>query len=620
MQVKQQTTYSTNFQSFNIKSLRNGKDAILDAKSSKIGNIIGQKTSIIRPLIQDIPADRSLFMDKLVANYNLNNFRIKNTLKDNSDSLLDIFNSVKTPQAEHFSIVSKSDMPFETLKTVFDTATDKKSLSFVETLQRDILDGSKESAGHIIEMLKSPNREKYLKNPQEYKSYLVLNSENKDAIKNLDKLVNEGNYNKEVYDIKLSIQEMSKNKKLAPIVNGNEDIFENYYSKEGTKLLNRFTDNYINKRHDYTYKDIRNILDIYKTTTKENIKSRLEVIDQFRLVDINGQNNGSEIDAMNKLFTRMDENKHAQNFVHNALGDGLKIENIKELNNILDTIPAEQAEIFHKNIVNIVKNTNPEERKSALLKDIKNPFFSNPQNEKSNKIISTPSKKPGLIMKCFKFIENKINIERFNRLNKPQMPKTDTQHKVVDFIRIPTISESLALVPQQNNDGVKLLTGLVQKPNSNTKKLKIKSDIQAVISQKLGTKTYENQQERYSTKATIMRLKLLPEIFESISSTRKSQKLEGKSPSVDNRDALKLYEKINGKNKKLVRYMLKQTDSENKRIFTIRDIIKTINTAENEILKNKMNNPNYKAVDAKEHYNRLYLSIVEEHGKLKTKK
>ena len=153
------------------------------------------------------------------------------------------------------------------------------------------------------------------------------------------------------------------------------------------------------------------------------------------------------------------------------------------------------------------------------------------------------------------------------------------------------------------------------------KKLKLKNDINEIIKQKLGPKTYTIQQGDYSNGAKIMRLKLLPVIFDSIKETRKMQKLAGQKPSVQNRDAIDLYSRITGRNKKLVNYMLKQTDSSGKKIFDIKDIIKEIDSTEQRIINLKMaKKKEFKAADAKAIYQHEFEKLLTEHGKLNHKR
>ena len=568
------------------------------AVTTRVGNVLNQPNSVIEPLVQDVSEDKVRFLDKLTQNYVHNNF----VKSDSAQSILKIYNSVAKPEYEHFNIVSKSQMPIDSLEAVFENASDRSSLGFVQMIQHDVLDGSKESAEQIVDMLKSPHRETYLKSPEDYKSYLILNYGKPDSVKVLDTLIDEGKYDRKIYDTKLAVSDMFKNKQLKSAIGETSGFVEQNYTKEGEKFLNRLTNDYlIHHKNEYTSNDKNNIIMMFETSTPENIASRLEVMDNFKTVDIIGQSDGSALNSMRVLFSKMDNDKHVAGFVHNILGDGLKIESIRELNRVIDMVPSKKAEIFHRNIARIVKNTNVEEREQAIFDNIENPFF-------VNKKEGSP-KQDGIVKKFAKLVENKINLHRYNRLTAKQ---SDTQELIFKPAREEVVSDNISK-SEEKSFGIRKLS-------FSLRKLKIKSDISEIIRNKLGQKTLDRQEEAYSQQATKIRLKLLPDIFKSITETRKSQRAEGKVLSVDNRDALKLYAKTQGKNKKLVRYMLNKTDENNKHIFNVKDIIKVIDDTELKIKDSKKINPEYRAKDAKAEYDTIYQGMVEKYGKLKTAK
>ncbi len=115
---------------------------------------------------------------------------------------------------------------------------------------------------------------------------------------------------------------------------------------------------------------------------------------------------------------------------------------------------------------------------------------------------------------------------------------------------------------------------------------------------------------------------MLPEIFASIKETRAADRAAGKMKSnSSNKDALALYERINGKNKKLVNYMLKKRNVDGTRMFEVKDIIATLDKAEAKIATNKKAAPKtYKANDVKEYYNHLFDSKVQQYGKIQKSK
>lgn len=590
---------------------------------SYIANVLGVYTGKLTSLLENAPKKRVAFMDSLAANYNSRNYMLDSKLKEDSKPVFKIYDMVKNPDAAHFNIVSRSEMPIQTLEKIFANANDKKSLEFVQYMQHDVLNGSKESAEHIIKMLKSPNKKAYLAVPEEFSSYVKLHSENENAIDNLDKMISAGTYNKEIYDAKLTVKEMMKNQNTKSILGDDAKFLEENYTKERKQLINKFCNDYMAYRKGISEADHEDILHIYSTTKPENLKTRLEIIDKFKNVYSQGQSKESEIHSMRTLFDRMDNDKHAKTFVDNALGDGIKIESMEEFNRIMDIIPPAKAEIFHKNISRIVRNTNLSEREQALINNVENPNYVNPRVVEEQSHYLRPQKEDGVLIKLVKNIENKFNQNRYQRI-KFEEKSIEAERKVPDIKIKPSVETSISNSPvkidipdindvlaqrYESENSVKLVNTLKTKPQ--IRKLKVKSDINDIIKQKLGEKTYEKQQKVYDEKSTAIRLKLLPEMFKSVSETRKAQKLKGQKPNVENRDILKLYERTQGKNKKLVRYMLKKTDENGNRIFTVKDIINTIDKTNNNIALIKERNPEFRAKDAKKYYDSIYDSIKE---------
>ena len=149
------------------------------------------------------------------------------------------------------------------------------------------------------------------------------------------------------------------------------------------------------------------------------------------------------------------------------------------------------------------------------------------------------------------------------------------------------------------------------------KKELLVNDILGFAKQKLGVKTFENQRESFVENATKMRYEMLPEIFASIMDTRKADKAVGKHRiNSSNKDALRLYTMINGNNKKFVNYLLKKRNVDGSRMFEVKEIITTLENAEQQIQKQKQNNPEYRAKDIRKYYNHLLEAKIQQYGKV----
>jgi hypothetical protein len=158
------------------------------------------------------------------------------------------------------------------------------------------------------------------------------------------------------------------------------------------------------------------------------------------------------------------------------------------------------------------------------------------------------------------------------------------------------------------------------------KKLVVINDVNNIIEKTLGSKVLEEQKSIYANNATKMRAGMLPEIFASIKETRAMERANGtfkKHSSVSNEEAVDLYRRINGKNKKLINYMLKKTDAQGNRMFSIRDIRETLADANRSILEGQRNSTKsnrFTAKDERAIYDSILAGKVEEFGKLQTKK
>lgn len=604
---------------------RNNTDKLCK-ECGRIARVLGEESKNIRSLLENAPQKRIAFMESLTESFNSRNFQLGNNLREDSEPVINIYKMVKNPESAHYNIVERSKMPFKTLEQIFENTNDKKDLEFVQIMQHDVLDGSKRSGEHIVGMLKSENKKLYVENPAEYKSYMKLHEVDKKAVEKLDELVNSGNFDRKKYDAKLTVREMMKNKHFREFL-GQEDrrFIEDNYTEEGKNFLDKFCTEYMTPRREISGADRKDVLQMYASSTPENIGTRLELIDKYKTVDSSGVSGNSEVKMMKNLFDRIDSDKNASKFVHKALGDGIKVENMEEFNRIMDIIPPKKASVFHKNISRIVANTNLLEREKALVENVENPHFINERTAKQKAGAIRYQKKESLLSKMYKSVENIVNKKVYtNSLRSAEKEFTIdlsdagkySASNVYATIDIPTI-ESVVVKPVVVTEMPKLVATLKQNPKA--KKLKVVSDVDNIIKQKLGKKTAEKQQAEYTEKATAMRLKLLPEMFNSVADTRKEQKALGIKPQVENRDVIKLYLKVQTRNKKLVNYMLKKTDADNKRVFDVKDIIQVVNSADKRIAEMKKQDSYFRAKTAKTYYDELHKSMVEQYGDLRSK-
>ena len=604
----------------NIRSER--VQGIIHDACERYGNIIGVRTSELLKLTKDANETRMQFLKSLVTNYNARNFTRAGNLKEDPNGLIETFKTVEKPQIAHFGIVKNTDAPLELLPKLFTVATDKKSLEFVQKMQHEVLGGGKNAIKIITDLLSSKNNQEYIKNSPKYVSYLKYTSDNENTVKDLDKMIEAGTFRPEVFDAKQAVESLMKMGAVRTTIGSEAKYLEQNYSKEGEKFIQYIFGDFLAHKKGLTPADFSDILKMYKTSNAENIETRLDILSKFKYSTTgkDAEASHNEIKAMKKLFDKMDSDKSSANFVYKVLGDDIKAKSIRDLAGILDVVPSPKAEIFHKNIARIVRYTDEGERINALKNEVENPFFITESyaHALEDSIKAGFSKKESKISKMARFVENKINQIRYNRMESAT-PQATTEIPQVRPAFTPVVSPAYSTVTVESTPVIELKRTFKESPEA--RKLRVQNDVNEIIKQKLGQKTFENQQHDYNVGAMVMRLKLLPEIFESIKDTRKMQKMAGQRPNVENKDAIKLYSKINGKNRKLVNYMLKQTDNEGQRMYNIKEILAKLDLLETRVSNLKSaKGKDFNSKDAKIVYQNEYEKLFEQYGKLKRAK
>jgi hypothetical protein len=182
------------------------------------------------------------------------------------------------------------------------------------------------------------------------------------------------------------------------------------------------------------------------------------------------------------------------------------------------------------------------------------------------------------------------------------------------------VPKVIARTEKPQYDTPKLIVEKAFKSKREAARYQVVSDVNDIIKSKLGAKTYEKQAELFEKKATKMRLKLLPEIFQSVKETRAADRAIGrKQGTAANKDVVKLYSMINSNNKKLVNYMLKKRNIDGSRMYNVKDIVELLSKTEKSISKQKSLNPQYRAKDAKLYYDKIHSDMMHSYGTLRAK-
>lgn len=623
-----------------FKKMFMASESMISEVSDRAETILGiQSTRVKNTLTQSYASEsRVKFLYELTEYYNGRNCSLGEKLREDPQEVINIYNLVTKPTKHHENVLGSSNLPVKTLKEIFTHAKTEKSLDFVHYTQNNILDSSNVSAQIIIKMLKSKYNKEFIENTNDYKSYLILHKKDSKCIEKLEKLIESGEYKPETFNLELMYENLKSTHDYQQTLAPYDKFIHERINKPRVGFLSYFFEHFLGFRNNLTKDDKSDIVKMYLSATEENLNLRKQIMIRFRDSYAQEKTHVSDIRSMSNLFETIDKDKYAFSFVDKALKDDIAIDNMEELRRILDIVPSKKAAIFHQNIVKIINCTTPAERETALAEEIENPFFPQKIAGKGQYGINEGemhSQQESFFNRIALAIKNEFNIRRYNIMTEKVKPQSSIQegveasqtqqlitHKTATSRTVSnntSATDNTALIPPENTAGRQspAIVRRTLKSAPSAKKLQAQADVTNYIKTKLGYKTFENQQRDYAIKATLMRLRLLPEIFDSISATRAAQRAKGIRPNVENKDAFMLYQMIQGRNRKLVRYMLKQTDSENQRIFSIKDIIRLVENADSAIAKNKRTNPDYRAKDARAYYEELYQNLINQYGNLK---
>lgn len=701
-----QTNNNVQFKGFNVRLNTSllAKDSLkknpLIEIHTNMANIIGVEPKTIINMTKGASTKRLHFLQAMVEKYNSKNFILETQNKENPQHIINIFKLVKKPSNAHIALIDESKIPFKNLEKIFKkVGNDKKranlAWSVIDDVAPQIISTNKKEAEAklITELLESRHVDEYSKQFKRYEDYFKLNAEKPNAIKDLDKMVETKTYDPQKYNIELKIRNMFDNENFAETKIYNKNLLRQHGNKERMEFVSIFEEYVGISTKSLNAGNDKDLQQMFLSTTKANLKIRKNIMERLpynKLANLRNENYNENIGELNKLFQKIDEDKHAANYIKQIVKQGYTI-NLNKTNNILENVPTKKLDIYFDNAQNIIEQTEKEELISTLNKEIENPFYLSMDRKQAIQESREYGLKAGdtILQKAGKFVKNQFNKLRF-ALTPDAKPATKTpvyETKPIETITQPiietkplvnSVTEKVAIgikpiVESPKSEKVSEFKPITLKPlkeilnggkkfefkidskytkpiqtNSlfqikqqnylpaptlevmkaeivtkrtvnkvpNAKKFAVINDVNNIIEKKLGTKTLSEQKQGYAKKATKMRLSMLPEIFESIKDTRKADKLVGKKKSLSsNKDALELYELINGKNKKLVNYMLKKRNVDGTRQFEVKDIINTLKKAESHVAKAKQTNPSYKSADAKEYYNHLHESFMSSYGK-----
>lgn len=703
-------------------------------KKEEIAHILHKAPEAINDLTKNASTKRLYFLDLLAEKLNVQRYVKKASheeLKKDTDTIIDIYNKTKHPNKGHYFLASGFKGSFDDINRIINATGGKESkLKFAEKLHRQVLCdngfGDIKRPQITAELLESKHADSYVKDFPKYKSYLILHKNDENAVKNLDAMIDNKTFDPKKYDIQINLNHIFSKSSLHETPIFNKETLTKHYTDEGFEALDTFFQNFGPSKESVKAGNDKDIMDIYKTTTKSNLGIRKKIMNKFQYSQFNDvkiKEKNEQISDLNVLFKKIDEDPNVGKFMLKLIPDdaGIRLKpevnTIGEYNRILDAVPAKKLNIFYRNAENIMYQTKGQERIKALQENIENPFFMTERVKeiRDYNIQEGFEKAPSIFSQARKFVANKFNqlrdkitpdakkpvvrneVKELDKANsKPviniiepiELPKANEVKPVIDInskaveqvkpeevvniikpIELPKAnevkpvididskvvekaqsekiindvkpiikSEPKDIIKDVKNDAIDkgFVKEQVESTNTidksakltktapklpNAKKLAVINDVNGVIEKKLGAKTLGEQKSDYAKKATKMRLNMLPEIFASIKETRAADRAAGKKATCSNKDALALYEKINGKNKKLVNYMLKKRNADGTRKFNIKDIITTLDDAEKQVIQNKKIAPKqYNAQSERNYYNNIFDTNVAIYGQLEKAK
>lgn len=642
----------------------------------EVSNLLNQNTGEIAELTKNSSKKQLSLLSLLANNFNRYNFYRSPASKESSKLVNEVFGKIKSPNKMHEYICRNFSESFENLnKIVGWTGDNKKRLGFVIQLNDEIFKHERPEGNTLIpDLLSSPYSEEYMKQYGKIKSYLKIYKNNPDAVTKLDKKFADGNFDGQHYDRML---ENMKSRASFPFpemvaLKGNECY--GLIKPENRNLAGLIADIFsptVDMLKNGNAEDITHIL---SSTNKKNFQLREKLLYSFastikgseQKLAKEGQK-GHNLNLLSRLYNTLDNDKNAESFVKKSMGqiDSNTID-LGELVEILDNVSAKKLNIFKDNAWNIISKTHGEKRIEALNNNITDAFFETENSRINNRDqIRYGYKKRRTMFDKF-CIRAKNGINKLRDAITPDAkpiveaplsqpvaapkvalqpaPKTSLKPEVKPVVKqeVSKAKEQPAPVKIEKevpSQGVAKVQTVLPKQveklsdkkayeaptlnvvSKSAKRQILKEKVVSFVKTKLGEKTFNHQQEDFSKNATQIRMSMLPEIFASIADTRKVDRMVGKMKSnSSNKDALVLYSKINGQNRKFVNYMLKKRNADNTRMFEVKDIIAVLNKAEARIANDKKFNSNYRAKDAKAYYNHLFDAKIEQYGKVKRQK
>ena len=590
------------------------KNAAINEYMNRTGYYLMYNPAELKQTIAPKTVGESQLLFRLTENYVSELTKKHQQVTANTLSIiLNVYNSISKRTTELADIVKINTKSIGEYSELFKLAgKDKqknellKKLLTLKSNENQMLDISQKN---IIKILSSGKAKKLNKNFEKFRSYIILNSNNENFAENLTKELQakRPSFKQAQLNRQLNVRKAKSESYLLGLLP--DKFLEENYNPLGFKLFRNYSNlikNIVPDADNISQKDLDFIASVISTTNKKNFAARTEYFEN----DLNyGKAKNSKDDIL-VFFNRMDKDENFRK-LYEKTSAHITIQNIplQELMMYADIFGSKNLLDRSENFVRMLKYDvyNYETKKDFIAhmgKRLNNRFYiTNTEVERARE-----EEYYTRLVNPF-FGNTKANLKRYKRKFKydlmPKVLGTGKQIKL-DMKQVEEkLSKIAALKPQSGTNILRSelaenLTPVIAKPASTPQKaavpniaaqvsqstaapvkLKIKRDYkqQKLLIKKEAQKIIKSRmrsKKDYSANIknfTKMRNELLPLMFDSVKETRAFQRAQGiKRPNVSNTDVISLYEKINGKNKKLAKYLLTKRKENGELEFNVKQI------------------------------------------------
>ncbi len=358
------------------------------------------------------------------------------------------------PKKEHFLLIDGIHGKMSRIKETFDIiGEDKNKLSLADNVNQLIHQGNYREANPnlMTDILKSENADLYAKNFSEYKPYLLAHKQDENAVKNLDKMVNAGTYDKHFVERENWFNDILRHNSLEETGEFNLKSLKQDYTKERGQFLETFTNRFGCSTESLKAGNDKDVMAMYNSTTKDNVDLRCRILKTFDSNKFDNYHNkdfNQNISDMHELFDKIDSDKHAANYVKKALANDNMPRNINSLNTLFSRVSSKKLDIFYDNAQNIMGQVHGEQKYEALNKEITNPLFLTPARKAHIQEMKEIGLHEGFTFgqKIKRVLKNQINKIRYNMSEDKQAKITQEAQNQAEVADIKRRMEAIFLV------------------------------------------------------------------------------------------------------------------------------------------------------------------------------